>query len=153
MSGRLLKSCLLSAQGTDKQNWQNTNSDWSHSTCESLQLCWGCHTHKHPLLASILVPIWTWQTLTNNSQITSSCHTQTLYDCVEGALMVSAVTQSYSLLMEFRTNKSEGLPVLFIGYCSAPCTIDIPYVDGVSITHGASPRKHIWTYAAGLRGN
>ena len=39
------------------------------------------------------------------------------------------------------------------GYCSAPCTIDIPYVDGVSITHGASPRKHIWTYAAGVRGN
>ena len=33
-------------------------------------------------------------------------------------------------------------------YC--PCTIDTPYVDGVSITHGASPRKHIWTYAAGL---
>ena len=31
------------------------------------------------------------------------------------------------------------------------CTndIDTPYVDGVSITHGASPRKHIWTYAAG----
>ena len=29
------------------------------------------------------------------------------------------------------------------------CTndIDTPYVDGVSITHGASPRKHIWTYA------
>ena len=33
--------------------------------------------------------------------------------------------------------------------CSS-CTIDNPYVDGVSITHGASPRKHIWTYAAGL---
>jgi len=31
-----------------------------------------------------------------------------------------------------------------------PCTIDDPYVDGVSITHGASPRKHIWTYAGGL---
>ena len=35
-------------------------------------------------------------------------------------------------------------------YCPAPCTIDSPYVDGVSITHGASPRKHIWTYAAGI---
>ena len=33
------------------------------------------------------------------------------------------------------------------------CTIDGAYVDGVSITHGASPRKHIWTYAAGLTGN
>ena len=33
------------------------------------------------------------------------------------------------------------------GNCPAPCTIDKNYVDGVSITHGASPRKHIWTYA------
>ena len=34
-------------------------------------------------------------------------------------------------------------------HCPAPCTIDNPYVDGVSITHGVGPRKHIWTYAAG----
>ena len=38
-------------------------------------------------------------------------------------------------------------------YCPAPCPIDNPYVDGVSITHGVSPRKHIWTYAAGLYEN
>ena len=25
------------------------------------------------------------------------------------------------------------------------CTIDQPYIDGVSITHGSSPRQHIWT--------
>ena len=36
---------------------------------------------------------------------------------------------------------------------AATCTIDDPYVDGVSITHGASPRKHVWTYAAGLYEN
>ena len=39
-----------------------------------------------------------------------------------------------------------GSPDAFVtGYTD----IDNPYVDGVSITHGASPRKHIWTYAAG----
>ena len=27
-------------------------------------------------------------------------------------------------------------------------SIDDQYVDGVSITHGSSPRKHIWTFAA-----
>ena len=27
-------------------------------------------------------------------------------------------------------------------------TIDNPYVDGVSLTQGRSPRKHIWTFAA-----
>lgn len=30
--------------------------------------------------------------------------------------------------------------------------IDRPYVDGVSLTHG-SPRKHIWTFAAGIQEN
>ena len=27
-------------------------------------------------------------------------------------------------------------------------TIDDPYLDGVSLTHGSSPRKHIWSFAA-----
>ena len=40
----------------------------------------------------------------------------------------------------------------YLLYCPAPCTIDNPYIDGVSITHGAGPRKHIWTYAAGIPG-
>ena len=29
-------------------------------------------------------------------------------------------------------------------------SINTGYVDGVSITYGSSPRRHIWTYAAGL---
>ena len=29
-------------------------------------------------------------------------------------------------------------------------TINSPYVDGVSITHGQNPRKHVWTFASGL---
>ena len=32
----------------------------------------------------------------------------------------------------------------------APKSIDGAYVDGVSITHGSGPRKHIWSYAVGL---
>ena len=32
---------------------------------------------------------------------------------------------------------------------SCPTNINIPYVDGVSISHGVSLRKHIWTYAGG----
>ena len=36
---------------------------------------------------------------------------------------------------------------------TCPTNIDVPYVDGVSITHGASPREHIWTYAAAHDGN
>ena len=32
-------------------------------------------------------------------------------------------------------------------------TIDSPYVHGVSITYGDNPRKHLWTYAAGVYEN
>ena len=28
------------------------------------------------------------------------------------------------------------------------CGIDDPYVDGISVTHGKHPRKHIWSFAA-----
>ena len=28
--------------------------------------------------------------------------------------------------------------------------IDVAYVDGLSVTHGQSPRTHIWTFASGL---
>ena len=39
-------------------------------------------------------------------------------------------------------------------HCRNPCGIDDDYVDGVSITHGNSPRKHIWTFSAsGLQSN
>ena len=34
------------------------------------------------------------------------------------------------------------------GYPSPGTTIDSHYVSGMSITHGESPRKHIWTFAA-----
>ena len=34
-------------------------------------------------------------------------------------------------------------------YFNRAITIDNLYVDGVSLTHGRSPRKHIWTFAAG----
>ena len=30
---------------------------------------------------------------------------------------------------------------------TSPATVDSTYVDGISLTHGRSPRKHIWTFA------
>ena len=39
----------------------------------------------------------------------------------------------------------------FYPYYSNPSlTIDDLYVDGVSITYGSAPRRHIWTYVNGL---
>ena len=38
-------------------------------------------------------------------------------------------------------------------YFQSGHTIDSYYVDGVSLTYGSSPRKHIWTFAAGYFDN
>ena len=35
-------------------------------------------------------------------------------------------------------------------YINRGLTVDDQYVDGVSLTHGQTPRKHIWTFAAAL---
>ena len=35
-------------------------------------------------------------------------------------------------------------------YWNRSLTIDDNYVDGISLTHGRNPRKHIWTFAAAL---
>ena len=36
---------------------------------------------------------------------------------------------------------------------TASKTPDDLYADGISITHGSSPRRHLWTYAVGLNAN
>ena len=42
-------------------------------------------------------------------------------------------------------------PLAFLSYhVNTSLTIDDNYVDGVSITYGSAPRKHLWTYAAAL---
>ena len=38
-------------------------------------------------------------------------------------------------------------------YHNKRLTIDGSYVDGVSLTHGQRPRKHIWTFASALHEN
>ena len=35
-------------------------------------------------------------------------------------------------------------------YSNRNLGIDDAYIDGISLTHGSSPRKHIWTFAAAL---
>ena len=36
----------------------------------------------------------------------------------------------------------------FIAYNRRPITIEVKYVDGMSLTHGRHPRQHIWTFAS-----
>ena len=45
----------------------------------------------------------------------------------------------------------QGLPDAFWPYYNnRRLTIDDQYVDGISLTHGHNPRKHIWTFVAAL---
>ena len=55
---------------------------------------------------------------------------------------------SYSKVCGRAYGYNKGTPDAFYRYNYCPsCTIDKPYVDGLSITHG-SPRQHIWSLAA-----
>ena len=56
---------------------------------------------------------------------------------------------SYSKVCGLVYGYNKGTPDGFERYHTCPgCTINDPYVDGVSITHG-SPRQHIWSLATG----
>ena len=45
----------------------------------------------------------------------------------------------------------QNTPDAFIPYYhNRAITIDDVYVDGISLTHGQNPRKHIWTFAVAL---
>ena len=54
---------------------------------------------------------------------------------------------SYSKVCGWARGYNKGSTNAFYRYQCASCTIDSPYVDGVSITHG-HPRQHIWSLAA-----
>ena len=49
------------------------------------------------------------------------------------------------------TGYQESSPDAFRPFNDNPTyTIDDPYVDGISLTHGFNPRKHVWTFAAAV---
>ena len=51
----------------------------------------------------------------------------------------------------YQYNSPDGFPPLHSGFSKTANIEDCnTYVDGVTITYGSSPRKHIWTYAGGL---
>ena len=44
----------------------------------------------------------------------------------------------------------DGTPDAFTRFIPDQITVDTNYMDGISLTHGQSPRKHIWTFVAAL---
>ena len=61
-------------------------------------------------------------------------------------------TKAYTKIRGFLRGYQKGTPDGFRASRDDGSGIDDPYVDGVSITIG-NPRKHVWTYAAGLTSN
>ena len=50
----------------------------------------------------------------------------------------------------YQYRSPDGFPPLFDSNASPDIENCNTYVDGVTITYGSNPRKHIWTYAGGL---
>ena len=63
----------------------------------------------------------------------------------------STLGLNYSQVCGQLRGYQRGTPDAFHPYYDNPSlTIDSVYVDGVSITYGSVPRKHIWTYVTGV---
>ena len=60
---------------------------------------------------------------------------------------------SYSQVCGRVLGYQQASPDAFGNYVNHNHGIDSFYVDGVSITYGTSPRKHMWTYAGGAHQN
>ena len=66
--------------------------------------------------------------------------------CVSNSFTVHGVAYShvYGRIIAYQNN----VPIAFHStYSCNHNAIDLPYVYGVSLTHGQSPRRHIWTFA------
>ena len=70
--------------------------------------------------------------------------------CVSTTFPVHGV--EYSRVCGRVIGYQQGTPDGFASYFSNPTTVDIDgiYLDGVSLTHDSSPRKHIWSFVCAL---
>lgn len=66
--------------------------------------------------------------------------------CSSSMFSVQGIT--YNQVCGMIIGYQQGLTDAFNAPLSMTVTIDGHYVDGVSLTHGSSPRKHIWTFAS-----
>ena len=68
--------------------------------------------------------------------------------CVSTTFPINGIEYShvYGRIIAYQ----DGSPEAFTPYANNARTIDEIYVDGVSLTHGQSPRQHIWTFAGAI---
>ena len=83
----------------------------------------------------------------NNQQSVRSC-TKSIYSSGCSSATIDVYGVEYSRVCGKIIGYQFGSPDSFYRYYSQQVSIDSYYVDGVSLTHGANPRNHIWTFAA-----
>ncbi len=90
-----------------------------------------------------------WQLVTHSSDRFCRKSTGSSCDSVTYSTRGLPYKQVCGQAIGFVADTPDGFYRYTSGACSsnAACTIDHPYVDGLSITHG-SPRQHIWSFAA-----
>ena len=86
------------------------------------------------------------RTVTNTTTNQTACG-RTTGECASVPIPVqSNYSRVCGIVKGYQDSSPDGFGPLVRGDNS---TIDMPYVDGVSITQG-SPRRHLWTYATGV---
>ena len=87
-------------------------------------------------------------TVTNPDNGQIACGRSVIYGCTS---LTFTVDTPYTCVRGRLRGYQQGSPEAFSKSILSPSlTVDSHYLDGISITHGASPRTHLWSYAAGV---
>ena len=121
--------------------WRGPTVEEREAGQEWLTLTW----HKLELLVQW---DWTRRALTASPTVVILVHQDVLEQCFPHWLSTLVCVWSGTWI------PGRGRPAAFLSYnINTNLNIDDNYVDGVSITYGSAPRKHLWTYAAAQNDN
>ena len=130
---------------------QGTNELASQQYCDMTRTCCG-RTGGWMRVANLEMKDTNQQCPSGFRRVTSPrrlCGRPGPADCVSTTFPVHGV--EYSRVCGKIIGYQSSTPDAFFPYdVSRRTTIDGVYVNGVSLTHARSPRKHIWTFAAAL---
>ena len=88
------------------------------------------------------------RTVTNPDNGQIACGKNVSSGCIS---LIFPVDAPYTCVRGRLRGYQQGSPEAFARSIVRPSlTADSQYLDGISITHGSSPRTHLWSYAAGI---
>ena len=90
-------------------------------------------------------PPWTQFTSENKTVCLRSLNSHKSCDSVTYCSMGVKYTQVCGRIVGYQYGSTQA----FLPHHTQGYPIDTYYIDGISVTHGQSPRKHIWSFASG----